>query len=165
MTEQSRYLYLMRHGDAEYKARVTDFQRALSPFGKKQIKMQVEQFKTEEGIRPDCIFCSTARRTRETAEEFKKLFKGVPVFYRETLYLAPPHRLLELIRETDDLFARILIIGHNPGLEQLAGMLNEKAICIPFKTADCVVIRMNVSTWAGVKPKVGKIEKIFLSTV
>ena len=163
--EQRRYLYLMRHGDAERKARVTDFQRALTSFGKKQVKMQAEQFKTPMGIRPDCIFCSTAKRARETAEGLKELFKGVPFFYRETLYLAPTHRLIDLVRETDDLFERILIIGHNPGLEQLASLLNEEPVCIPLRTADCIVLRMNVKTWADVAAGAGKIEKIFLSAI
>ena len=165
MTEQSKYLYLMRHGDAECEARVIDFQRALTSFGKKQVRMQAEQFKEPEGIRPDCILCSTARRAKETAEGLRNLFKGVPVFYRETLYLAPTHRLLNLIRETDDLFARILIIGHNPGLEQLASMLNEEMVRIPLKPADCVSVRMNVKTWAEVAAETGKIEKIFLSAI
>jgi len=162
---QSKYLYLMRHGEAQPQSRVGDFERALTSFGKRQIISQTEQFKTQVGIRPDGAFCSTAKRARETAEELQKLFKGIPFFYRETLYLAPTRRLMELIHDTDDLFQRILIIGHNPGLEQLAGLLDSKGAFVPISPADCVVIRLDVDSWKAVKAASGKIEKIFLGRI
>ena len=160
-----KYLYLMRHAEAESLARSVDFERALSPRGKKQVEAQVAQFKTPKGIRPDGVFCSTARRARETAEGLQKLFTGIPFFYRETLYLAPTRRLVELIKETDEIFQRILIIGHNPGLEQLMGLLDEKGAVIPMGTADCAAMRLDIKTWENLKPGVGKIEKIFLGRI
>ena len=156
---KKRYLYLMRHGQAESGG--VDFDRALSACGKKQIKAQVAQFKKPIGIRPDGIFCSTARRTKETAESLAKLFKGVPVFYRETLYLAPTSRLLDLVREVDDVFSRILIIGHNPGLEQLVSLLDKNGACIPMKPADCITLCLNSEKWSDVQAGVGEIQKIY----
>ena len=159
--KQKRYLYLMRHGQAE-DGIVRDFERALTSLGQRQVLAQRAQFKKPIGIRPDIILCSTAKRTKETAQILENLFKGVPVFYRETLYLAPAHRLIDLIRETDDLFLRILIIGHNPGLEQTVGLLSNNAALVPLKPADCVVMKMDVGAWAEIKAGAGQIEKIFL---
>ena len=156
---ETRYLYLMRHGEAG--ACATDFDRPLTRGGKKQVKTETAQFKLPDGIRPDVIFCSTAKRTRQTAEELESLFRGIPVFYRETLYLAPPYRLLDLVRQTDEMFHRILVIGHNPGLEQLAGLLSKEMAYVSLKPADCVVINLEIESWKGLKPGVGKIEKIF----
>ena len=160
-----KYLYLMRHGEAEPQACVMDFGRALTSRGKKQVSAQVAQFKKNTGIRPDVVFSSTAKRTRETAEGLQKLFLGVPFFYRETLYLAPTRRLMDLIKSVDEIFQRILIIGHNPGLEQLVSLLDEKGSQIPMGTADCVEMSLNIKTWDEIKPGVGKVEKIFLGRI
>ena len=72
---------------------------------------------------------------------------------------------MELIKETDEIFQRILIIGHNPGLEQLMGLLDEKGAVIPMGTADCAAMRLDIKTWENLKPGVGKIEKIFLGRI
>ena len=160
---QGKYLYLMRHGEAAPGA--VDFERTLTHRGRKQIAVQAAQFKLSDGIRPDGIFCSTAKRTVETVNGLQKLFKGVPVFYRETLYLAPTHRLLDLIRETDDIFLRLLIIGHNPGMEQLVSLIDQKGMRVPMETADCVEISLGIKSWGEIKPGAGKIEKIFRTSI
>ena len=154
----------MRHGQATGGG-VVDFERPLTSRGRKQIDIQAAQFKLPDGIRPDCVMCSTAKRTIQTAEILQKLFKGVPFFYRDTLYLAPVRRLTDLIQNMDDVFSRILIIGHNPGLEQLVGLLDEKGTRLSLGTADCVAIRLNVKSWADIRAGVGEIEKIFLCPI
>ena len=162
--DQKKILYLMRHGEAA-RGGVTDFERALSPRGRGQIEAQIEQFKKVNGIRPDAVFCSTAKRTKETAQILQRLFKGVPVFYRETLYLAPTGRLLDLVQGIDEVFARVLIIGHNPGLEQMVSLLDKKGALIPMGTADCVEMRLNIKKWCEVKAGTGEIKKIFLGFI
>jgi len=118
----------MRHGLACQRGVTDDFQKPLSALGQKEVQAQTDRFRQPDGIRPDCIFCSTAVRARQTVELLSELFIGTPIFFRESLYLAPAFRVLDLIRETDSLFHRIMVVGHNPGLEQLIPLLSASTI-------------------------------------
>lgn len=158
MPLHTKTLYLMRHGSAERGDAYHDFSRKLNQCGVREVLKQVEKFKAPDGIRPDCIISSTAVRTKETVELVAKLFTGVPVFYKEALYLAPSHRLLEIIQQTDDIFHRILMIAHNPGLEQITALIAKKQV---FHPATCVDIRLNLKHWKEVTTESGAIQKIF----
>jgi len=155
-----RHIYLMRHGSAGFGVK-SDFDRKLTAVGQAEVRHQVDRFQQPDGIRPDCIFCSTATRTRQTAAILSHLFQGIPVYFRETLYLAPTYRIMDLVRAIDDIFYRPLIIGHNPGLEQMADLLNHKPAHITLFPADCVSLSLSVPTWASVRPGSGQIQQIF----
>ena len=156
-----RYLYLMRHGLALKKSLTDDFQKPLAALGRKNVRAQMEKFRQPNGIRPDCIFCSTSVRTRQTAELLSELFVGTPVFYREALYLAPAFRVLELIHETDSLFRRIMIVGHNPGLEQLIPILTTPEICPTLRPADCAGLQTDVPDWTRLKTGSATLARFF----
>ena len=147
----NRYLYLMRHGLARAKGLTDDFQKPLSAVGEKEVRAQMEKFRQPDGIRPDCILCSTAVRAQQTVELLSELFVGTPVFFREALYLAPAFRVLALIHETDSLFRRIMIVGHNPGLEQLIPILTTPEICPTLRPADCAGLQTDVPDWTRLK--------------
>ncbi len=155
-----KYLYLMRHGQSK-KTEINDFFRPLSLKGNKDVLIQAEQFKLPTGIRPDCIYCSTAVRTKQTAELLKTVFKGVPVFYRETLYLAPSYRIMDVIKETDEIFQRIMVIGHHPGLEQTLGVIADNGNIRLLKPADCAVLSLNIRNWTELKTACGHLEQIY----
>lgn len=75
------------------------------------------------GFLPDRILCSAARRTRETIE----LVRDAPgwqdhdpeITYSDDLYLASPHTVLEMVEATGDEFERIMVVGHNPAMDQV----------------------------------------------
>ena len=154
-------LYLMRHGRAKPGRGTDDFKRPLSVAGIQTVQWQRERFKEPSGIRPDCILCSTAKRARETAGILKDLFIGTPVFCREALYLAPAFRILDVLNNMDEVFRRILIIGHHPGLEQTIGVLTQPENKQNLAPGDCAVLRLNTPNWRSLEPGCGVIEKIF----
>ena len=150
----------MRHGYAKQTG-VSDFLRPLSAKGNKEVLVQAEQFKLPTGIRPDCIYCSTAVRAKQTAELLKTVFKGVPVFYRESLYLAPSYRIMDVVKDTDEIFQRIMLVGHHPGLEQVVGVLAENGNIHLLKQADCAVLSLNINRWAELKTACGHLDQIY----
>lgn len=155
-------LYLMRHGMVSLDSDSVDFRVSLSQNGIRDVLSQRERFKKSDGIRPDCIFCSTAKRARETADLLDDLFVGAPVFFRDTLYLAPAFRIMDLVRQTDSIFRRIMIIGHTPGLEQLTAVLTSDDVRLRFHPADCVSLRVNLNSWEKLNTGCAEIEKSFL---
>ena len=155
-----RYLYLMRHGSAKWKGILSDFDRPLSRVGISEVCRQRQRFRQPDGIRPDCILCSTSLRTRQTAEHLRKLFIGTPLFLKETLYLATAFRLMEVLRETDPIFRRVLLVGHQPGLTQLTGLLTAPENTMDFRPADCVAIKIKTD-WCDLGTGCGELQKIW----
>lgn len=154
-------LYLMRHGAVSLDSDVSDFRMSLSQKGIRDVLLQRERFKKADGIRPDCIFCSTATRARETVDLLDDLFVGAPVFFRDTLYLAPAFRMMDLLRQTDPIFRRIMLIGHTPGLEQLTAVLTADDVRLRFHPADCLALRVNLDSWEKLNTACAEIEKSF----
>ena len=163
MVNVNRCVYVMRHSLAQ--RGMVDFDRPLSLQGKQALLRQIKQFEKIDGIRPDCLLCSTAKRARQTAEILSELFIGTPVFYHEALYLASKERIVEQLRQTDNLFKRILIIGHNPGLEQFISLLDCLHNNQTLNPADCVALRVFVSDWQQLKTGTGEVQKIFRADI
>ena len=163
MVSQDRYVYVMRHSMAQGGA--VDFDRPLSPEGRQAVLKQIKKFERIDGIRPDCLLCSTAKRARQTAEILSELFIGAPVFYHESLYLASKERVLEQLHQTDNIFKRILIIGHNPGLERFISLLDCLHVNQTLNPADCVALKVLISDWQQLKIGTGSVQKIFRAVI
>ena len=74
-----------------------------------------------ERVTPGLVLCSSARRTRETLERIvPTLGEGIAVQIERELYAASEQRLLERLRAVEDGVESVMLIGHNPGVEQLA---------------------------------------------
>jgi phosphohistidine phosphatase len=73
--------------------------------------------------RPDRVVCSSARRTRETLEQVLSVIGYVEQRQEPRIYEATPGDLMTVADEHKDL-SRVLLVGHNPGLEQLAALLS-----------------------------------------
>jgi phosphohistidine phosphatase len=70
---------------------------------------------------PERVLCSSSRRTRETLEAIlPHLPEGLDIVIDRELYLADPERILARIAEVDDGVRTLLVVGHNPGIEELA---------------------------------------------
>jgi phosphohistidine phosphatase len=73
-----------------------------------------------DGLIPDMVLVSTARRTQETLEALQPWPVPPIVESTKSLYLAPASRMLALLRHVNVSARRVLLIGHNPGLQDLA---------------------------------------------
>lgn len=120
-------LYLLRHAKSSWdQPGIADRDRVLSSRGIRSCDLMAEYFRLND-IVPDIVWCSTARRTRETLERIAPragwTSSHTAVTLAEELYLATSSEILAHLRLTGDGAARVMIIGHNPGLEQLASAL------------------------------------------
>lgn len=116
-----RRLFLLRHTKSSWdNPDQRDFDRPLNPRGAKAAQALGRYF-TAEGIVPDAIFSSTAVRTRETLAGLLAVcpLAAAPA-YDDSLYLAAADTLLEAVHRFDPACSCVLLVGHNPGLEDLA---------------------------------------------
>lgn len=116
-------LLLMRHAKAE-RARDdgADHDRALRPSGR-EAAFRMRARLRGLAIEPDVVLVSSARRTRETLECVSFWKEQPNIEEMEVLYMAPAARLLEILRELRETMLSVLVVGHNPGLHELAATL------------------------------------------
>jgi phosphohistidine phosphatase len=110
------------------------------------------------GVRIDRVLCSPAQRTRETLA-LLELPKKTPVRFEEKLYLASARMLLTRIRRLRDADRCVLVIGHDPGFEQLAQRLagdgRRKALARlaeGFATGALAELRVPDAGWRALEP-------------
>lgn len=113
-------LTLVRHGHAEARAEGGDFYRALSTRGRSEITRTAAAIGTRLPA-PDSMLASDAQRTRETAQLLQEHLKSITVVETsKALYHASSSTLLEIIQGTPKSVEHLLLVGHNPGLSELA---------------------------------------------
>jgi phosphohistidine phosphatase len=118
-----RELILLRHAHAEPPAPgQEDFDRPLSLQGQAEAEA-AGRWLLDHGYMPDRVVCSTARRTRETTEQALAALGYVEVRFEPRIYDATPGMLIQIADEHRDI-PRVMLVGHNPGLEQLAALLS-----------------------------------------
>ena len=119
-----RGLILLRHAHAEPAVSgQADLDRPLSPVGLAEAEAAGKWLK-ENKLLPDCVLCSPSRRTRETLEAVMTAIGYVEKRLEDRIYEATPGTLAALVDERRDL-DRVLIVGHNPGLEQLVALMTD----------------------------------------
>jgi phosphohistidine phosphatase len=115
-----RTLILLRHGKSAYPDGVPDHDRPLADRGRREAAFAGEHIRTVVD-RFDRVLCSTATRTRQTLEA-TGLAAG-RVDFREEIYAAEPDEILDLIRIVPVGVTSLLVVGHSPGLPDLADEL------------------------------------------
>ena len=117
-----RDLILLRHAHADAAgAGQPDLDRPLSPTGREEARAAGDWLR-EHGLLPDRVLCSPSARTRETLAALGDI-GGAPATLEPAIYEASPGTLAALVgaqREAE----RLLLVGHNPGLEQLAALMH-----------------------------------------
>ena len=154
-------LMLLRHAKSSWKdSDVADHDRPLNKRGKKTAP-QMGRLLSTEGLVPDLILSSTAVRARETAEAVAKAssYKS-PIELLDSLYLATAGKLLsEASSHAPDSVGRLLLVGHNPGMEDLVEILSGKRETFP--TAALAVFEVGIDLWGalelGVETKLLKV--------
>lgn len=117
-----RELILLRHAHAEPASTgQADLDRPLSSVGLAEAEAAGKWLK-ENNLRPDCVLCSPSRRTRETLEAVLAITGYVEQKLEDGVYEATPGTLIGLIDDRKDV-DRLLVVGHNPGLEQLVALM------------------------------------------
>lgn len=119
-----RELLLLRHGKAFRKPVRDDAARALKDRGKRDAQ-RVGVWLAQQGIEPDVVIASPAQRALVTAEKCCKAMGGGVADLRvdQRLYMAGVRELLEVLGNCEATQQRVMLVGHNPGLEQLLRFL------------------------------------------
>ena len=119
-------LILLRHGKAETNAASgKDFDRALAPRGRADAAATGARL-ADAGFIPDLVLVSSARRTQETWEAAQPSFPNARVEVRSDLYNAGAGLILKLVEDAGEDGA-VMVVGHNPGLHEVAIRLLERA--------------------------------------
>ena len=120
------YLYIMRHAKSDWSgSQTSDFERPINKRGKKSAKL-IGQWMNENSFIPEKIISSPATRAKETIElviaQIAK-FNHEDLIFQNELYLAGFTQLIEIIN-THKLNAQsLMLVGHNPGMENLVNYL------------------------------------------
>jgi phosphohistidine phosphatase len=118
-----RELILLRHAHAEAAAAgQDDIDRPLSREGQAEAEAAGQWLKAN-GYLPDRVVCSSARRARETLEQVLSVIGYIEQRQEPRIYNATSGDLMAVADEHKDL-SRVLLVGHNPGFEQLAALLS-----------------------------------------
>jgi phosphohistidine phosphatase len=114
-------LFLLRHAKSSWDdPGLPDHDRPLAPRGERAAKAIADHIRERE-ITPDLVLCSTALRTRETLDRIvPTLGDDVETEIERGLYAASATELLERLWALDEQVESVLLVGHNPGIEQLA---------------------------------------------
>src|SRR5262245_58948257 len=113
-------LYLLRHAKSSWKdPDLADHDRPLARRGRRA-SGAIAAYLRERDIEPELVLCSSARRTRETLERLEPVLGSPAVRIEPELYAAGASALLERLRRVPDAVGSVMLIGHNPGMEDLA---------------------------------------------
>jgi phosphohistidine phosphatase len=147
-----RTLLVLRHAKSSWKdPGLADHDRPLNKRGKKDAPVMGKLIKKRK-LTPDWILSSTAVRARKTAEAAAEdsKFSG-KVQFDEDLYLAGAVTIVEILQNSAPESAkRIMIVGHNPGFEELVGMLTGQKELFP--TAALAQIELPIERWGELTP-------------
>jgi phosphohistidine phosphatase len=115
-----KILFLLRHAKAvPGTSSLQDPDRPLNDQGRAQARRIGNYFK-EQKFELDLVLSSTALRARETTELFVKASERVTkVYYDQRIYEASRHQLFKVLAEIDQDKSNVVLVGHNPGLEEL----------------------------------------------
>jgi phosphohistidine phosphatase len=120
-------LHLLRHAKSSAKEDVEDHERPLSQRGREAARCVGQHLPAMVGAL-DLVLCSSALRTRETLDLVLAAFSLRPrSVIEDGLYLASRERLMERLHRLDEADVNVLLVGHNPGLHELAVALAEKS--------------------------------------
>lgn len=139
-------LFLLRHAKSSWKDKtLPDFERPLNSRGRKAAEIMSAFFKQEK-ISPDLILSSSALRARETIEIIVRSARlRSDLRFDERIYEASASRLLEVVTQIEKGVRSALIVGHNPGLEELVYVLTAQNETMP--TAALAKITFKTSNW------------------
>jgi len=142
---------LVRHGRARPEAApLRDFDRPLDDRGRQEVRGTARRL-AELHWQPEAIVASAAERTRQTAQILASVL-GVPehrVVSEARLYLAPPEKLLEVLRDLDRDFTEAMLVGHNPGLSEFARELAQLPELADLATAAVCRITLAAPEWGS----------------
>lgn len=160
-----KILTLLRHAKSTWDDPVArDFDRPLNRRGRKAARAVGAEMR-RLGLEFDTVIASPAMRVRETLDEVGAgLGRPLSPEFDDRVYLAAPEALLAIVRGTRDAFDRLLLVGHNPGLESLAMTLDagtglRDQVAVKYPTGTLAEIELPAASWREVAAGTGRIAR------
>ncbi|WP_374009920.1 histidine phosphatase family protein [Leifsonia sp. LS-T14] len=146
MTDLDRTLILLRHAKSDWSGPEPDIDRPLAGRGHAQAPLAGRWLAAHvDSI--DLAIVSPARRARETWALVSAQFAAPPpTRFDDRVYAASADRLLGIVRDVPDAVHTVLLLGHNPGMEQLASRLGDDDVIM--RTSGIAVIDVT-GPWLG----------------
>ena len=140
-------LLILRHAKSSWKEEgLPDHDRPLNKRGKQDAPNMGRLLK-DKGLVPDLILCSTAKRARSTCKLVSEEcgFEG-ETKYKKALYAFEADPYLEALTRITGKFNIVMLVGHNPGLEELLEILTGERL--PLPTAALAQVNLEISDWS-----------------
>ncbi len=149
-----KQLLLLRHAKSSWEEPgAEDFDRPLAPRGERDAP-RIGVFLAETEFMPDLIISSPAERAKATAKRVAKAAEYAgDLRFDERIYMADAGALLEIVRGLPDSAERAMLVGHNPGFEDLATTLSGGFVRLT--TASLACIELAAEHWQDVQPSSG----------
>ena len=150
-----KQIWIMRHAKSDQKANVPDFDRPLNKRGKRDAPFMGQWMKNHDQT-PELIISSPAKRAAQTAVSLGKSIGYVnEIIWWDELYPGEITTTFASIKKLPERFNRIIIIGHNPHVQELASFLisGETSLSLKLPTATVVLYRSNIETWSMLRPR------------
>ena len=159
-------LMLLRHAKSAWPDGVDDLERPLAKRGRTACSL-IGRYMADEGLVPDLAVVSTARRARESWKLIRPAFaRDIVRLDEPRIYEAPARAILDVVKETGSGVRTLLLVGHNPGLHELALQLIHKGspsglsrLNRKYPTAGLVVIGFKIGRWSKVQEGLGRLER------
>ena len=146
-------LILLRHAKSSWSEHgLADSERPLSGRGERDAPRMGARLHAR-GVRPDLVLSSPALRARSTAKLVARALDYADDAIRldAALYLAAPEEILAVIAAQTDAVGCLLVVGHNPGLTELANFLLPELELANLPTAGTVVVDCATERWTEVR--------------
>ncbi len=162
-----RHLYLLRHAKSSWDdPRRPDHERPLAPRGIRDAE-RLARHLAAVTPRPDLLFCSSALRARQTLEPIAQSLRGAPVKIEDALYLAAWTDLLDRIHLVPGRDRAVLLVGHNPGMEELARQLAgagpaalRQRLAEKFPTGALATLAVPFGSWRSLRPGAAELAEL-----
>lgn len=143
-------LLILRHAKSSWKQPgLADHDRPLNRRGNRDAP-RVGLLLSRQALTPDLIVSSTAERARSTAAQVADgSGYGGEVELDRQLYLAEPEAIVDAVRSLGGEASRVLVVGHNPGLQELVARLTGSDEVLP--TAALARIELPIAEWAELR--------------
>lgn len=150
-------LFVLRHAKSSWEnPDWSDFERPLNSRGLDAARF-IGALVYERSLNPQIVVSSPAKRAKQTAVLVKEIAEiSKPIIFDERIYEASPLALFNLIREFDEKYESVMIVGHNPGFENLVRMLTGETVSMP--TAALARINLDIEKWSALETAANELE-------
>jgi phosphohistidine phosphatase len=150
-------LHLLRHAKSSWgDSTLADLERPLAPRGRKAAK-RIADWAASHDVRPQVVACSSAVRARETLQRVLPGLGEPEIWTEVSLYAASAETLLARVQALPDEVEEAMLIGHNPGFQELVLLLAEQSelrdrAAAKLPTGAFATLETDVPRWAEITP-------------